>query len=197
MAHQLVFVTIKFIGELEMKKILIIVAYPNLSQSKVNKLWIEKLAKYPEQYTIHDLYEVYPSGEIDVEAEQRLVESHDHIVFQFPLYWFSAPPFLKKWQDLVLTYSWAYGSEGKALENKSLSLAVAAGIAEADYQPTGRYLYTIEEVLRPFEITVNYCNSNYLPPYLFYGTEGELTEAQLAESAENYHGYLQGILKRV
>lgn len=78
-----------------MKKVLIIVAHPNLEQSVVNKLWMEKLAQYPEQYTIHNLYDVYPDEEIDYLAEQALVEAHDHIVFQFPLYWFSAPPLLK------------------------------------------------------------------------------------------------------
>lgn len=97
---------------------------------------------------------------------------------------------------MVLTYGWAYGSEGNALVDKYFSLAVAAGILEADYQPTGRYLYTIEEILRPFEITVNYCKSTYLSPYVFYGTEGQLSDAQLAESVESYYQYLQEILKK-
>lgn len=182
-----------------MKKTLVIIAHPNLERSVVNKAWLEKLKSHPEQYTIHDLYEVYPDENIDVEAEQKLVEAHDHIVFQFPLFWFSSPPLLKKWQDLVLTYGWAYGSSGNALINKSFSLAVAVGIWKEDYQPTGRYLHTIEEVLRPFEMTVNYIKSRYLKPFFLFGTEPnaamkELSKQEIEQSAEDYHQHLQSLI---
>ena len=86
---------------------LIIVAHPHIEHSLINKCWTEELEQQPAQYAIHQLYKVYPDEQIDVQAEQRLVEQHDHIVFQFPLYWFSAPPLLKKWLDEVLTYGWA------------------------------------------------------------------------------------------
>jgi putative NADPH-quinone reductase len=50
------------------------------------------------------LYKVYPDGNIDVEKEQKLIESHN------------CPPLLKKWLDDVLTYTWAYGSGGDKLK---------------------------------------------------------------------------------
>ena len=34
-----------------MKKTLIISAHPNLSDSKVNKRWIEEIKKYPDKFT--------------------------------------------------------------------------------------------------------------------------------------------------
>ena len=70
-------------------KTLIIVTHPHIEDSLINKRWIEELEKYPEQYTIHQLYKVYPDEHIDVKKEQQLIEQYDHIVFQFPLYWFS------------------------------------------------------------------------------------------------------------
>jgi len=42
------------------------------------------LLKFPDRYTVHQLHEVYPDENIDVLAEQRLIEHHDKIVFQFP-----------------------------------------------------------------------------------------------------------------
>lgn len=183
-----------------MKKTLIIVAHPNLERSVVNSKWLEKLKAYPELYTVHDIYEAYPDEKIDVEAEQKLVENHDHIVFQFPLFWFSSPPLLKKWQDLVLTYGWAYGSSGNALINKRFSLAVAAGIWEEDYQPSGRYIYTMNEILKPFEMTVNYIKAHYLSPFIFYGTEPisdtkKRSNEEIIQSAEDYHQHLQALNK--
>lgn len=183
-----------------MKKTLIIIAHPNLERSVVNNAWIDQLKKYPDHYTIHNLYEVYPDENIDVHAEQKLVEAHDHIVFQFPLFWFSSPPLLNKWQDLVLTYGWAYGSTGTALVHKSFSLAVAAGIWENDYQPTGRYLYTMQEILVPFEMTINYVKARYLEPFILYGTEPNAqdkkrSKAEILQSAEDYHQHLQSLIK--
>jgi putative NADPH-quinone reductase len=67
-------------------KTLIIVTHPEIEKSVINKRWIEELEKYPEKYTVHQLYKAYPDGKIDVTKEQKLMESYDKIVFQFPFY---------------------------------------------------------------------------------------------------------------
>jgi hypothetical protein len=86
-------------------KTLIIVTHPEIEKSVINKRWIEELEKYPEKYTVHQLYKAYPDGKIDVTKEQKLMESYDKIVFQFPFYWFSSPPLLNngwmKWFYMV------------------------------------------------------------------------------------------------
>ncbi len=48
--------------------------------------------------TACDMYELYPDFNIDVEAEK----AHDLIISQHPRYWFSCPPLMKQWIDLVL-----------------------------------------------------------------------------------------------
>lgn len=102
-------------------KTLIIVAHPNINESFINKRWIEELNKYPHKYYVHQLYEVYPDENININIEQQLIEKFDKIVFQFPFYWFSSPPLLKKWLDIVLTYGWAYGSKsGYKMKDKKL-----------------------------------------------------------------------------
>ena len=78
-------------------KALIVLAHPNIETSRVNKRWREELAQHTDIAEIHELYREYPDWQIDVEREQRLLESHELIVLQFPLYWYSYPPLLKKW----------------------------------------------------------------------------------------------------
>jgi putative NADPH-quinone reductase len=87
-----------------MMKTLVIVAHPNLNTSRVNKTWLEEVKKYPDKITVHDLYASYPDWRIDVQREQELAMQHERIIFQFPFYWYSSPPLLKKWLDDVLTY---------------------------------------------------------------------------------------------
>ena len=50
-------------------------------------------------------------------------------------------------------------------------MAVTAGIREQDYAPDGRYKYSLEEILRPFEMTTGYIRAQYCSFYAFYGTE--------------------------
>jgi putative NADPH-quinone reductase len=174
-------------------KTLVIVAHPNLETSVINKQWIEELQQYPEKYTVHELYKAYPDGHIDVQQEQQLIESHDRLVLQFPFYWFSSPPLLKQWLDEVFTYGWAYGSKGDKLQQRKVALAVSAGIKEADYTEEGKYRYTLEQLLTPFETTFYYCNADYRPFFAFYGAEHEPTANELEQSTQNYLRFMDNL----
>ena len=134
-----------------MSKTLVIAAHPNIAQSAVNKRWLAQLRRYPERFTVHELYAAYPDGKIDIAAEQRLADAHQALVLQFPVYWFNCPPLLKQWLDDVLTYGWAYGSQGKALAGKKTAIAVSLGTPAADYTREGAVGCTVAEALRPFE----------------------------------------------
>lgn len=85
-------------------KTLIVAAHPSIETSTVNKRWVEELKKYPEKYTVHELYRAYPAEKIDVEKERGLIESHENLVLQFPIQWFNSPSLLKKWMDEVFDY---------------------------------------------------------------------------------------------
>ncbi|XEC95957.1 NAD(P)H-dependent oxidoreductase [Paenibacillus tarimensis] len=185
-------------------KTLVIVTHPSIETSVINKRWVEELKKYPEKYTVHELCKVYPDGNIDVEKEQKLVESHGNLVLQFPIFWFNCPPLLKKWLDDVFTYGWAYGSNGDQLKNRKAALAVSAGIKKEDYSEEGRYRYTLEHLLSPFETTFLYCNADYRSFYAFYGTENEPGEnepgtenepsaSELEKSAQHYLHFVDSL----
>jgi len=176
-----------------MKKTLVILTHPDIEKSVINKRWVEELEKYPERFTIHNLHLVYPDGTIDVAKEQKLVESHENLVFQFPLYWFNCPPLLKKWLDDVLTYGWAYGKSGDKLKNKKVALAVTAGIKEDDYTDNGKYHITLKQLLSPFEVTFFYVNADYKSFFAFYGAEDETPAAVVEKNAQEYIAFLNTI----
>ncbi|ALC81254.1 MULTISPECIES: NAD(P)H-dependent oxidoreductase [Bacillus] len=185
-------------------KTLVIVSHPSIETSVINKRWVEELKKYSEKYTVRELYKVYPDGNIDVEKEQKLVESHGKLVLQFPIYWFNSPPLLKKWFDEVLAYGWAYGSNGgDKLRNRKVALSVSAGIKKEDYSEEGRYRYTLEQLLSPIETTFLYCNADYRSFFAFYGKENEPGgneeeenepgTSELEKSAQDYLNFVDNL----
>jgi putative NADPH-quinone reductase len=169
-------------------KVLVIVAHPNIEGSVVNRTWLEELRKHPD-ITVHELYKQYPDEKIDIEREQRLCEEHERIVWQFPFYWYSSPPLLKKWEDEVLTHGWAYGSNGNKLHSKELILAVTTGSAKERYQAGGRNNYSMSELLKPFQATSNLIGTKFLPSFIFNGTYTAIDE-EIKESAKAYVNYI-------
>jgi glutathione-regulated potassium-efflux system ancillary protein KefG len=136
-----------------------------------------------EDMIVHDLYAEYPEGRINMEREQQLLVEHDRIVFQFPFYWYSSPSLLKEWQDVVLTYGWAYGSAGTKLRGKEFVLAISTGGPEVAYQAGGFNQYSISELTKPFQATANLTGMRFLPTFKTQGAR-LLTNEQVRESAE-------------
>lgn len=168
-------------------KTLVLVFHPDLTASRVNRRLTEEMEKQTN-VTVHRVYEAYSDEKIDVVAEQSLLEEHDRIVLQFPLYWYSTPSLLKKWEDAVLTYGWAFGSNGDKLHGKELLVAVTIGGAKESYSPDGDHNYTVPELLRPLQQTSNMIGTRYLTPYLLYGVM-QLSDEHLEQSAKHYVTY--------
>ncbi len=166
-----------------MPKTLILFAHPAFERSRVHRRLVHLV---PDTgVTFHDLYERYPDFSIDVEVEQKLLLDHDLIVLQHPFFWYSTPPMIKQWEDLVLEHGWAYGSSGTALRGKrALSLISTGGRAEA-YEPDGYNRFTIRQFLAPIEQTVRLCGMEYLPPYVIHGTH-RMSESDIEVEAGKY-----------
>lgn len=168
------------------------VIHPDTENSVANKRWLQELNKHPHQYTIHNLHQTYPDGVIDVEKEQALVEAHSNVILQFPLYWFNCPPMLKKWLDDVLKYRWAYGTGGEAFKERKVALAVSAGIRKSDFTEEGKWQFTLEQLLAPFQVTLTYIQADYRGLFTFYGAEDEVDQPDYAERLEqNAAGYIR------
>ncbi|WP_424942394.1 NAD(P)H-dependent oxidoreductase [Aliiroseovarius crassostreae] len=165
-----------------MMKTLVLVAHPTMEISRVNAAWAAAFAACPD-VTVHDLAATYPEMDIDVIAEQKLLLDHDRIIFQFPLYWYSSPAILKQWQDLVLAPGFAYAGAHR-LEGKEFMVATSIGATEEDYRAGGHNHFSVDELLRPFQQTVNYLRGRYLTPFLFYRSIAAEND-ELAQSARD------------
>ncbi|MCT4612105.1 MAG: NAD(P)H-dependent oxidoreductase [Clostridia bacterium] len=169
-------------------KTLVIVAHPNFEESRVNKRWVKELEKY-EDITVRNLSEVYPDEVINKEEEHKLLLSHDRIVFQHPFYWYNMPPLMRKWQDVVLEYGWAFGPGGDKLKDKEYVVAVSIGGPEVSYQAGGYNTYSISEFLKPQQQTANLAQMKYLAPFKTHRSV-VLTDEELEKSAKDYVAHI-------
>ncbi|MFC5448976.1 NAD(P)H-dependent oxidoreductase [Paenibacillus aestuarii] len=172
-------------------KTLVIVTHPNIKTSRVNRTWLNELSKHNE-ITVHELYKAYPDENIDVAKEQQLIETHDRVIFQFPVFWYSAPFLLKKWFDSVLQYGWAFGPDGSKTAGKEFGVAISTYGTTASYQQDGSNRFTLQEILRPFEATTQFISSTYLPHFAISDVSN-LTDERLAQSTKDYVNHIKSV----
>jgi glutathione-regulated potassium-efflux system ancillary protein KefG len=175
-----------------MSKLLILFAHPLLEKSRVQQVLYASALSVPG-VTGHDLYEHYPDFDVDVKAEQELLLAHDVIVLQHPFYWYSSPPMIKQWIDLVLEHGWAYGRQGRMLAGKSMLSAISTGGSREGYQAMGPHKRTIRDFLAPCEQTAILCNMRYLPPFVVHGTH-RAGGGQIASHGTDYAFLLKGLV---
>lgn len=174
-----------------MARVLILFGHPRLERSRVHRALLRRLPDTPD-ITFRDLYEEYPRLDIDVGREQELLLDHDIVVFQHPFYWYSTPPILKQWQDLVLEHGWAYGSEGTALRGKTFLSVISAGGGEPAYCAEGYNHFSVRQLLAPVEQTARLCGMLFLPPFVVFGTH-QLDEAGIERAADRYGALLEAL----
>lgn len=148
-------------------KTLVIVSHPNLIDSGSQQFFLSSVEDF-DDVTIHHLEKVYPDGKIDATYEQELLRQHDRILFQFPFYWYSSPPLLKHWQDVVLDYGFAYGTRGNMLEGKEFGLVLMIGVSESEYQAGGNEQFSISELTKPYQAVAHKTKMTYLKPFTIF-----------------------------
>ena len=172
-------------------RILVLFAHPALQKSRVNRQ-LAVAAREVDGITFHDLYEAYPDFDVDVPREQALLAAHDLVVLQHPLYWYSMPPLLKQWLDLVLEHGWAYGHGGTALHGKKLLCALTTGGRESAYRKDGYNRFTLRELLAPVEQTAVLCGMAFVAPFVVHGTHA-LADGDIPPHAAQYRRLLTAL----
>jgi glutathione-regulated potassium-efflux system ancillary protein KefG len=175
-----------------MAKILILFAHPRYEYSWVQQ-HLAAAAHAVRGVTFHDLYELYPDFDVQIEQEQELLISHDMIILQHPFYWYSCPPLLKQWIDLVLEHGWAYGREGNSLKGKKMFNVISTGGNQDAYEAGGFNRFTISQFLAPFDQTARLCNIEYYPPFVIHGTH-VATNSDIERAGESYRQLLEGFV---
>ena len=149
-------------------RICVLAAHPNWRESRVNRRLLEA-ARGVSGALVRDLYALYPDYDIDVAAEQAHAEAADLIVLLHPIQWYSMPALMKLWVDEVLTFGWAYGHGGTALQGKDVWLVATTGGPEASYHPQSYNRYFFDAFLPPYEQTAALCGMRFLPPLMLHG----------------------------
>jgi putative NADPH-quinone reductase len=172
--------------------VLVLFAHPGQRYSKANDK-LTRVASEIRGVTFVDLYAEYPRFKINIETEQDRLLSHDVIIFQFPLFWYSTPALLKEWQDLVLEYGFAYGEGGDKIAGKLFVPVVTAGGPEDFYRPGGRNNYQLRDLLLPLEQTANLCGLRFVPPYTLFAALRAPGDDRLDRHSEGYAKLLRAL----
>ena len=172
--------------------VLVIVAHPQLEQSRANRRLMQAAAAVTEtadgvapRVSVRDLYALYPDYLIDTAAEQAALADARLVVWQHPIHWYHMPPLMKLWVDEVLTFGWAYGPDGDALRGKDLWLVATTGGPEDSYRPDRYNRYFFDAFLPPYEQTAALCGMRFLPPLMLHGAH-KTSEREIRDHATVY-----------
>ena len=174
------------------RRVLIQFAHPVLERSRVNRPLLEAVRGI-DGVDVNDLYEAYPTLDIDVDREQQLLLAHDVIVFHHPFYWYSTPAILKQWQDMVLEHGWAYGEKGVQLRGKITIHVLTTGGPETAYHREGSNHFTVRELLAPWEQTANLCGMRFLAPFVTHGALRPIEQVGVERYGAAYRRLLEAL----
>ncbi|OUM00179.1 glutathione-regulated potassium-efflux system oxidoreductase KefF [Variovorax sp. JS1663] len=159
--------------------IYVLAAHPHWRDSRVNWQLLQAARSVPG-CDVNDLYGTYPDFAIDVQAEQARLARAGLLVLLHPIQWYSMPALQKLWLDEVLSYGWAYGGGGTALQGKDCWLVATTGGSERSYHPQNYNRYFFDAFLPPYEQTAALCGMRFLPPLVFHGSRSASQEVLTA-----------------
>ncbi|WP_125768767.1 NAD(P)H-dependent oxidoreductase [Lapidilactobacillus wuchangensis] len=168
---------------------LILVAHPEIDNSPTQQFLQASLpqsAVNDDQLIWHDLTAAFAKNGWSRETELTLLEQADRIIWQFPLYWYSAPAILKQWQEAIFT---GEVSQYEFLAGKELGLVVSLGEKLASYQAGAREQFTLSEILRPYQAFAQKLGWRYLAP-LMIEQFSYLTDSAKQKLLVDYQQYL-------
>ncbi|MCC8072318.1 MAG: NAD(P)H-dependent oxidoreductase [Bacteroidales bacterium] len=168
-------------------RVLVLVAHPDMKASKMNKL-LARVASEVEGVKVMSLSDL----PMETEVYREAVAEADTLVFQFPLYWMSAPWVLKQWSDTVFMEL----CEAGFTPGKRLMTVVTTGAEEPSFRHGEKNLYTMTEYLRPYEGQANFAQMGWVAPLIVYGNPDEAqAEHDLQEGAKAYRQRLEELAR--
>lgn len=134
----------------------------------------------------------------DISNELDKITWADHIIFQFPLWWFSAPAIMKGWFDRIFIKGFAYDagrmfSDG-LLKNKTASFTVTTQSPETAYTSEGMHAHSLEAFLLPMTHTLHFAGIKTYEPFTIYSAF-DLTDHDVKHKIHDYKEYLTKLIQ--
>lgn len=150
-----------------MAKILVIAGHCSIKQSQFSRPFLEALDK--ELFEKKILSQLYPDWRFDVEREQNDLKNCRSIVLVFPFNWYAPPAIMQKWFADVLVKT-EHFDVFNSLKGKHVHSVISTGAAEKTYRTDGSNGFSVEQFLKPFEVTIGYIGCVFHPPSVHYAT---------------------------
>jgi NAD(P)H dehydrogenase (quinone) len=191
---------------------LIVFAHPDPSRSfnaALRDVAVRTLTESGHQVEVSDLYAMEfkavgdagdfdPKGYADdVKAEMRKFEKADLIIFNFPLWWYSAPAILKGWIDRVFASGFAYGG-GRGVyakgpfKGKRAMVAMTTGSLETSYGENNISGSMSHILFHLHHGVFWYVGMDVLKPFIAYGPS-HISEADRMKYLDDYKQRLKTI----
>ncbi|MDR1103294.1 MAG: NAD(P)H-dependent oxidoreductase [Tannerella sp.] len=164
------------------RKSVILLAHPDFKNSKANKALVEAV-KDMDGVTVTNLYE----APFTAETYRNLLSGAGSVVFQFPFYWASAPSQLKKWCDEL------FSGLTEQVKGVKLLVAVTTGSEYDAYRSGGRNRYTLDELLRPYQLLANHSGMVWQTPFAVYGASLPTAAQSIAAGAVAYREKIEAL----
>lgn len=169
---------------------LVLYAHPYPDRSRANRALIEAVRDL-EHVSVRTLYDLYPDFGVDVAAEQSALRDVERVVWQCPLFWYSAPALLSLWFEKVLTHGWAYGHGADALKGKRALWVTTTGGPAQSYAPGQMHARPFADYIPPMEHTALFCGMTWEPPLIHHGAP-RASDETLRAWADAYRARLRG-----
>lgn len=107
----------------------------------------------------------------DIATEHEKVTWADHIIFQFPMWYYGFPAIMKGWFDRVLSEGFAHAPprwfDNGLMAGKRAMLSLTTNGKPDGYREGGRH-GTMELLLWPIHNSLRFCGFDVLPPFAAY-----------------------------
>ncbi|MDR3269713.1 MAG: NAD(P)H-dependent oxidoreductase [Tannerella sp.] len=165
------------------KKVVILLTHPNYGDSKANRALVEAVKDIRGVTVVH-LYD----APFTIAAYRDLLAGAGTVVFQFPFYWASAPSQLKKWCDEIFI--------GLAEQIKGVKLLVATttGSEYDAYRSGRRNLFTLDELLRPYQVLAHHSGMVWQTPFVLYGASLPTAAESITAGTATYKEIIKKLL---
>jgi len=164
----------------KLNKVVILLAHPAFERSVANRALIDAVRELPA-VTVIDIY----AAPFTPDTYRQPIVEASTVVFQFPFHWLSAPSQLKKWCDEIFSPDIA--------KDRNLLVATTTGSAYEAYRSGGRNLFTIDELLRPYQTLAHHAGMKWQTPFALYGASLPTAAESIRRGAEAYRTLIEAL----